>query len=715
MADTRTLQILIEAKDNASSQLKGLNAQLKTLTPAFQTMAVAGTVAFSAVTASLGVMLSKAGEFEQTSIAFETMLGSEEKAIKLLKEMEDFAKVTPFELSGLEEQVKKLLAYGIAEEDVIETTRMLGDISAGVGMDKLPNLTLAFGQVKAATRLTGMELRQFTEAGVPLLAELAKVLKVDVKEVQAMVSAGKVGFPLVEKALANLTGEGGKFYNLMAKQSTTLNGLISNLQDEFDIFLRNEGALFIDMAKDIVTNLRDVVKVISDFSKKNPELVKTLANVALGLTAVIALTGTLGLAFYGLSTALAFLLANPIVFVLTAITGLIIVIGTQLVKLRTEVQNFGQVWQIIWYSIERSMTLIVASIMETWGKLLKALNLGGQSFIDKAKILREGALELALKTEDIRDETRALNAELENEENNASKTTSSIGSLSDSLSLLGDDSEETEEKIEKLNDKIRALYESTVEVGQNYKKEIKSNESSYIEDIVNTVADAEEEKAKLQSELSTLMAEAPVEEVRSRQEELRGLMKEQDEIINTYKDSEMNLDEEVVERRRYLNMNELDQMEYDYKKKQELAKTNYLIETATNLLKIQNYKETIDNMLSVDVSYYTEVIENEKTVTEVKREELETQTQDLKTYLDKQKSLYSSHYSGIGISSPFLNNSDDYVGNKSYYTPKNINNDVESSEKKTVINIDMRGATITDETITDKISNNLLKNLSYSK
>jgi len=208
MADTRTLQILIEAKDNASSQLKGLNAQLKTLTPAFQTMAVAGTVAFSAVTASLGLMLSKVGEFEQTSIAFETMLGSEEKAIKLLKEMEDFAKVTPFELSGLEEQVKKLLAYGIAEEDVIETTRMLGDISAGVGMDKLPNLTLAFGQVKSATRLTGMELRQFTEAGVPMLAELAKVLNVDVKEVQAMVSAGKVGFPLVEQALANLTGEG---------------------------------------------------------------------------------------------------------------------------------------------------------------------------------------------------------------------------------------------------------------------------------------------------------------------------------------------------------------------------------------------------------------------------------------------------------------------------------------------------------------------------
>jgi len=115
----------------------------------------------------------KAGaDFEQTQVAFATMIGSAEKANALLKEMASFASRTPFQLADLEKATKSLLAYGVAVDDVIPTLTTLGDIAAGVGMDKLPQLILAFGQVKAATKLTGAELRQFTEAGVPLLEAL---------------------------------------------------------------------------------------------------------------------------------------------------------------------------------------------------------------------------------------------------------------------------------------------------------------------------------------------------------------------------------------------------------------------------------------------------------------------------------------------------------------------------------------------------------------
>uniref|UniRef100_UPI002B1DFA00 tape measure protein n=1 Tax=Pseudomonas atacamensis TaxID=2565368 RepID=UPI002B1DFA00 len=81
------------------------------------------------------------------------------------KELTKFAASTPFELKGLETASKQLLAYGFEQKQVLPNLKALGDIAAGVGMDKLPQLILAFGQVKAATRLTGNELRQFTEAG----------------------------------------------------------------------------------------------------------------------------------------------------------------------------------------------------------------------------------------------------------------------------------------------------------------------------------------------------------------------------------------------------------------------------------------------------------------------------------------------------------------------------------------------------------------------
>lgn len=175
--------------------------------------------------------LDSASDFEQSRIAFDTMLGSAEKAKKLLKEVSDFAAKTPFELPEVVEGAKKLLAYNVEAENLLPTFRMLGDIASGVGREKLPQLILAFGQVKAATRLTGMELRQFTEAGVPLISLLAKHLGKAESEIQKLVSDGAVKFKDVEAALRMTTSEGGKFFNLMERQSKTFSGTMSNVRD----------------------------------------------------------------------------------------------------------------------------------------------------------------------------------------------------------------------------------------------------------------------------------------------------------------------------------------------------------------------------------------------------------------------------------------------------------------------------------------------------
>jgi len=231
------------------------------------TLATVG-IAIGAVGAAVGgVFLRQAGIFEQAQIAFETMLGSAEKAKVLLKDITTFAAKTPFEIQGLIESSKRLLAFGFAADQIIPTMESLGNIAAGVGREKLPQLILALGQVRAATKLRGQELRQFTEAGVPLIEEIAKLKNIAEKEVQDMVSRGKVSFQDVNQALKNLTTGSGRFANLMIKQSKSLFGIISNLKDNFTI-------LAIKIGQDLLPEAKKIAMQILDWVNANKELLK---------------------------------------------------------------------------------------------------------------------------------------------------------------------------------------------------------------------------------------------------------------------------------------------------------------------------------------------------------------------------------------------------------------------------------------------------------
>lgn len=200
-------------------------------------------VAAAGLTTTIGLAakaaLGQADAYQQNRIAFETMLGSADKAKKLLRDVSIFAEKTPFALPDVVEGSKRLLAYNIEAEKLLPTFSMLGNIAAGVGRDKLPQLILAFGQVRAATYLTGAELRQFTEAGVPLLDQLAKQSGKSAAQIKEdMESGAKISFEEVEKALGQMTGRGGKFFNLMAKQSKTFGGRMSNIGDQTGRIIR---------------------------------------------------------------------------------------------------------------------------------------------------------------------------------------------------------------------------------------------------------------------------------------------------------------------------------------------------------------------------------------------------------------------------------------------------------------------------------------------
>jgi len=180
------------------------------------------------------------GQFQQLEIAFGTMLGSEQKAKDLMDQMITTAAKTPFDLAGIAGGAKQLLAYGTAADKVNDTLVRLGNIAAGLSIP-LNDIVYLYGTTMVQGRLYAQDVRQFTGRGIPLVKELAKMYGVTAEEINSMVSAGKIGFPEVEKVLNGMTDAGGQFYNLMEKQSASLTGMLSNLSDAWDSMLNDIG------------------------------------------------------------------------------------------------------------------------------------------------------------------------------------------------------------------------------------------------------------------------------------------------------------------------------------------------------------------------------------------------------------------------------------------------------------------------------------------
>lgn len=208
------------------------------------------------------------GEFQKLEVAFNTMLGNKEKADALMAQIVDYAATTPFELQDIAGGAKQLLAYGTASEKIIPIMKQLGDVSAGLGQP-IGRLVTVFGQIQLKGKLMGDDLRQINEAGVPLIAELAKNLGKSNAEIQAMVTAGQIGAADVAKAFETMAGAGGKFEGMTAAMSKTIAGQISNLKDAWtsmlnDIGKGNEGLISdaLGFAKGIVDNYQKVVDIL---------------------------------------------------------------------------------------------------------------------------------------------------------------------------------------------------------------------------------------------------------------------------------------------------------------------------------------------------------------------------------------------------------------------------------------------------------------------
>lgn len=182
-------------------------------------------------------MMQVRGQFQQTEMAFKTMLQSEEKADALMKQMIHTAAITPFGVEDVTEGAKQLLAFNVAAEDVNKTLIGLGDVAAGMGLN-LKDLVMLYGTTIAKGKMDTMDLYQFLNRGIPIADEIAKVMGLDVtnaiKEVQKQIKAGKVTSDIFIQAMQSMTAEGSKFGGLMEAQSKTITGQISNIEDAIE-------------------------------------------------------------------------------------------------------------------------------------------------------------------------------------------------------------------------------------------------------------------------------------------------------------------------------------------------------------------------------------------------------------------------------------------------------------------------------------------------
>lgn len=263
-----------EATESAAKNNDRMSKSTLKVGEAFSAAAKMVTVAVGAFTLIAGKALQSSAAFEKHQIAFETMLGSASKANKLLKDIEKFSASTPFTMPGLVEGSKRLLAFGTAEEKIIETMKNLGNAAMG-NEEVMTRLVDAYGKVQAKGKASMEEINRFTEAGVPLMAELAKNLGKTTAEIIDMTSKGQIGFKEVDQALKSLTTGTGRFAGMIEKQSESLAGLFSTFQDNIGLIFKDIGDALAPMTKEFLSKaipaLQEARKVIAAIFSNLPE------------------------------------------------------------------------------------------------------------------------------------------------------------------------------------------------------------------------------------------------------------------------------------------------------------------------------------------------------------------------------------------------------------------------------------------------------------
>lgn len=331
----KSMKEMAREAGNTQTQVSGMFKDMAKQAAAFAGLSI-GAAGMKAFASSI-VNVRK--EMQSLDTSFKVLLGDEDKASAMFKELKEFAASTPLMLKDLASGAQTMLGFNIEAEKVVPTLKAIGDISMG-DAQRFQSLTLAFSQMSATGKLMGQDLLQMINAGFNPLTEISKKTGKSIAELKDEMSAGAISAQMVADAFMSATAKGGKFYGMLEKQGADLKGQINQLNGALDdmfneIGQKSEGSISaaIGGVTTLVQNYEKVAAAITP-------LVTTYGAYKAATIAAVAAerlhATSLGLVTKAQAIFNAVMMANPAVAVATAVgalVGICIALSTETEKL----------------------------------------------------------------------------------------------------------------------------------------------------------------------------------------------------------------------------------------------------------------------------------------------------------------------------------------------------------------------------------------------
>jgi tape measure domain-containing protein len=268
----------IKAKDSSKSFTENINDSLSNARNSIQGL----KEVFSVFRSMFEQPVRAAIDIEQTETSFNVLIGNTEKAKAFLEDLKEYGAKTPFTLPHLTEAAQTMLGFGITAQDTSNYIKMLGDISGG-NAQKLQSLSLAFSQIQSTGRLMGQDLLQLINGGFNPLKVISEQTGKSMGQLKKDMEDGKISADDVTNAMKTATQEGGLYYGMLEKQSQTLGGQLSNLEDSFIKVQQSIGAVAGQALRPLIYVIQRVTDGLTNFSPVLTGIVGTVGTFTAAL------------------------------------------------------------------------------------------------------------------------------------------------------------------------------------------------------------------------------------------------------------------------------------------------------------------------------------------------------------------------------------------------------------------------------------------------
>lgn len=709
MADKK-LSLIVDLVNKTEGHFKKIYSDIDETTKkmentsrALKTAGIVGVAAFGAIALASKKFLSDAAQLEQANVSFKTMLGSGAAATKMLEDLSDFAAKTPFELQGIRGTAKQLLAMGTPAKDMIPTLKSLGDVSSGLSVE-LGRLSYNYGQVRTQNKLTGVEMKDFMRMGVPMIQVLAQTLGVTENKIKDMVSAGEVGFDAVEEAFRQMSAEGGQFANMMGEQSLTLNGMMSNLQDNLTKTSETIGMILLPTAKKFADVALKVTSAVQAWVEENPELTVTILRVSAALAGLLMLMGAAGLVmtsaraiglirmlattFSALGKTIAYVRATSVTQFLSTLVGpfvrafkaarvaiagatvslktfraalittgvgaLIVGLGFLIMHLMDVKEKVGSTGKTIKYVFTEAKLLIYKfvkaiydaanAVQEFFGSTNETFKQVSEAMQYEIDEMNSALHELEFGTKGSGDAASAAAAAI------LAASEQNVTSFSNVTSAAEDQEKAAQEyfdsivtAVKEVRDEIKTTFAEYKSAVEDFNKSVLGEQKSYEGKIAETVAKAYDERADYERQLEDELEKDREDRDSKAIRDLKRKIEEQSDILRSYEETGLDLSEQISLEKKKMQMDTIQLLTFEHQEKIRLMKDEYTQEQAQRVQRLIALKDEQTKIIALVGQEQLARINAEISKTATVREQLDLQKHALSDWIGESLRMYANY------------------------------------------------------------------------